>query len=131
MSEEEAARLLGLDTRSMPAWTQGLLITDGALVDNPIIFVSQGFTTLTGYASHLAMGRNARFLQGADTDRRTVMAVREAIRERRRFDGDILNYRKDGRPFWSRMAIGPLDTPGSQTLFIGLQFDVSQQHGAG
>ncbi|MFT3966701.1 MAG: PAS domain-containing protein [Sphingobium sp.] len=128
MSEEEAARLLGLDAGAMPRWTQGLIITDSVQVGNPVIFASRGFTILTGYDAAFALGRNPRFLQGADTDPRTVAAVREAVRDRQRFYGDILNYRRDGTSFWSRMSIGPLDTPRSQGLFIGLQFDVTDQY---
>ncbi|MET0360262.1 MAG: PAS domain-containing protein [Sphingobium sp.] len=114
----------------MPTWTQGLLITDSALVDNPIIFASRGFLTLTGYEEADIVGRNCRFLQGADTDRATVAAIREAVNERRRFDGEILNYRKDGRPFWNQLAIGPLTTETSDSLFVALQFDASARHPA-
>ncbi len=128
MSEEEAARILGLDITTLPSWTQGLLITDGARPDNPIIFASKGFLTLTGYGEGQVKGRNCRFLQGPGTDRRTVAAIREAVAARRRFDGDILNYRRDGRPFWNHLSIGPHTTETSDTLFVGLQFDVSLRH---
>lgn len=128
LSEEEAAHILGLDVAVMPAWTQGLLITDSAQPDNAIIFASRGFTTLTGYDASEIVGRNCRFLQGPGTDRRTVDAIREAVAARRRFDGDILNYRKDGRPFWNHLSIGPVTTETSETLLVGLQFDVSFRH---
>ncbi|HEX7821359.1 MAG TPA: PAS domain-containing protein [Sphingobium sp.] len=115
----------------MPAWTQGLLLTDSGQADNPVIFATRGFTTLTGYAAAEIVGRNCRFLQGPDTDRRTVAAIREAVAARRRFDGDILNYRKDGRPFWNHLSIGPVTTEASETLLVGLQFDVSFRHSEG
>lgn len=112
----------------MPGWTEGLLITDGAQPDNPIIFASRGFLLLTGYTVAEVIGRNCRFLQGQDTDPRTVIAIRAAIKTRRRFDGDILNYRKDGTAFWNNLAIGPHTTPQSDSLFVGLQFDASFRH---
>lgn len=128
ISEQEAARILGLDAIGVPAWTQGLLITDGARADNPIIFASKGFLTLTGYGEADVAGRNCRFLQGRDTDPRTVTAIREAVAARRRFDGEILNYRRNGQPFWNQLSIGPLTTDGSDSLFVGLQFDVTAKH---
>jgi len=128
MSEEEAARLLGLDKKNMPAWTQGLLITDGAQPDNPIIFASRGFALLTGYGAAETLGRNCRFLQGPESDWRTVAMIRDAVKARRRFDGDILNYRRDGSAFWNHLSIGPLETAERDDLFIGLQFDVSFRH---
>jgi PAS domain S-box-containing protein len=128
MSEEEAARLLGLESERVPNWTQGVLITDSRQVDNPIIFASDGFAILTGYAREEVLARNCRFLQGPGTDRGIVAAIRDAVRARRRFDGEILNYRKDGSPFWNRLSIGPLATAESDGLFVGLQFDVSSRH---
>lgn len=128
MTEQEAARLLGLDARTMPDWTQGLLLTDGDAVDNPIIFASRGFARLTGYRPVDVVGRNCRFLQGPETDRRTVAAIREAVAARRRFDGEILNYRKDGTAFWNNLSIGPLENADRPGLFVGLQFDVSFRH---
>ena len=42
---------------------QTFVITDPLLPDNPIVFASQGFLTLTGYSLDQVLGRNCRFLQ--------------------------------------------------------------------
>ena len=47
---------------------QSVVITDPALPDNPMIFVSDEFEKQTGYAPDETLGRNCRFLQGAGTD---------------------------------------------------------------
>jgi len=40
----------------------------------------------------------------------------------------LLNYRKDGTPFWNRLAISPvIDHGGRCTHFIGIQEDITQQ----
>jgi light-regulated signal transduction histidine kinase (bacteriophytochrome) len=55
-----------------------------------------------------------------------VAAVREAIAEGREVRITLLNYRKDGTPFWNDLAISPVrDAEGRITHFIGIQFDVS------
>lgn len=128
ISEEEAARLLGLDSSTMPAWTQGLILCDHDAGDDPIIFASKGFLLLTGYTQAEVIGRNCRLLQGPETDKRTVAAIRAAIGTGRRFDGELLNYRKDGSSFWNNLSIGPLASPERPGLFVGLQFDVSSRH---
>ena len=46
-----------------------MIITDPRLPDNPIVFVNDAFLRMTGYERGEIMGRNCRFLQGADTDR--------------------------------------------------------------
>ena len=46
--------------------------------------------------------------QGERTSRRSVMAVREAIREERSCQVSLLNYRKDGTPFWMLFHVSPV-----------------------
>ena len=41
--------MVGLTNLSFPSWTQGVLITDSHLPDNPIIYANAGFVKLTGY----------------------------------------------------------------------------------
>jgi PAS domain-containing protein len=55
---------------------QNFVITDPTLPDNPIVFASQGFLDLTGYALDQVLGRNCRFLQGPDTDPKAVEKIR-------------------------------------------------------
>ena len=60
---------------------QNFVITDPSLPDNPIVFASQGFLTLTGYALESVLGRNCRFLQGPRTDPRAGAKIRKAVDE--------------------------------------------------
>ncbi len=130
LTEDQAAALLGLSPSRFPAWTQGLTITDSSLVDNPIIYASPGFCTLTGYSAAEIIGRNCRFLQGPESNPRTLADLRRAVQARARFDHDVLNYRRDGTPFWNHLSIGPVITAESETLLVGLQFDVSFRYPA-
>lgn len=49
---------------AMRATRMPMIITDPMQPDNPIIFVNDAFSRLTGYARHEILGRNCRFLQG-------------------------------------------------------------------
>lgn len=104
----------------------GVVITDPNLPDNPIIFVNSGFTRTTGYSAEEVLGHNCRFLQGPDTDWHTVDQLRQAVAEGRPFTGVLLNYRKDGTPFWNELLINPVfDSRGTLLSFVGLQTDVT------
>jgi PAS domain S-box-containing protein len=101
---------------------QSVVITNPALADNPMIFVSDEFEVQTGYAPEEALGRNCRFLQGPDTDREAVQAIREAIETESPITVDILNYKKDGTKFWNRLRIRPLyDEDGKVMFYAGAQ----------
>jgi PAS domain S-box-containing protein len=106
-----------------------MLICDPRQVDMPIVLANQAFLDLTGYAAHEVLGRNCRLLQGPQTDRETVRALRAAIGETRQIEVEILNYRKDGSTFWNRINLSPVqDDNGELLYFFGSQVDVTQHH---
>jgi PAS domain S-box-containing protein len=105
-----------------------MIVTDPNQPDNPIAFANGAFCDLTGYAREDIYGRNCRFLQGALTDRDTVRQVREAVAAHRPFACEILNYRKDGTPFWNALFIGPVFDQGGKLLyFFASQLDVTRR----
>ena len=80
------------------------------------------FVRLTGYTFDDVIGRNCRFLQGKNTSKDTVDTIRKAIREGKGCQVQILNYHKNGTPFWNQLSIQPLcDTAGNITQFVGIQ----------
>ncbi len=106
----------------------GVLITDPHQPDNPITYANQAFSAITGYQPQDVIGSNCRFLQGPDTDPQVVAAMRQAIAERRVFRDVVLNYRRDGTPFWNDLTIGPVyDDNGELINFVGLQIDITER----
>jgi PAS domain S-box-containing protein len=100
-------------------------ITNPNLIDNPIIFCSDEFCTMTGYAKEEVLGRNCRFLQGPGTDRLAVQELRKNIVNGNHCVSCLLNYRKDGSSFWNYLSISPLkDRNGSIIMFVGVQYMV-------
>jgi PAS domain S-box-containing protein len=96
---------------------QSVVITNPALPDNPMIFVSDEFEVQTGYSPQEALGRNCRFLQGPETDQKAVDAIRRALETETPITVDILNYRKDGTKFWNRLRIRPLYGDDGKVMF--------------
>lgn len=103
-----------------------MLITDPRQPDNPIVFLNDAFTRLTGYTRDDSLGQNCRFLQGQGTNPDDVTRIRNAIARREPIEIDLLNYRKDGTSFWNRLLISPVfDNKGELSYFFASQFDVS------
>ena len=123
-----AQETLHLRDRAIQAVSQGILITDASDPDNSIVFASKGFERITGYTAEEVLGINCRFLQGARTNPETVTQLRNAIRDCRKCDVEILNYRKDGTPFWNQLSISPVYSPeGKLSHFVGIQTDVTSR----
>ncbi|KGF81818.1 histidine kinase [Massilia sp. JS1662] len=105
-----------------------MVITDPRQPDNPIVFCNGAFLDLTQYKEEDVVGRNCRFLQGPQTDRRTVDELRTAIAEERAVAVDILNYKADGTPFWNALFLGPIfDQDGQLLYFFASQMDISER----
>jgi len=108
-----------------------IILTDPRQADNPIVFTNNAFLDLTGYDLEEVLGRNCRLLQGAQTDRAVVDQLRTAIAERRAVSVELLNYRRDGSPFWNGVFIGPVyDEAGELLFFFASQLDVSPRREA-
>lgn len=104
----------------------GIVITDPHQWDNPIIFTNPGFSQMTGYSPEEVLGKNCRFLQGERTDPQTIAELKAAVEKGEFCTVDILNYRKNGEPFWNQLTIDPIvDETGQITHFMGFQRDIT------
>ena len=105
-----------------------MILTDPRKPDNPIVFANNAFFDLTGYTEEEIVGRNCRFLQGAKTDPDHVSELREAVEAKRAVSVEILNYKRDGTPFWNAVYIAPVFGPGDELLyFFASQLDITRR----
>lgn len=109
--------------QALDAVSEGSLITDA---DKRIIYANAAIRTITGYSEEELLGKNCNMLQGPETDVDTIQLMRDSFAAGITFQGDILNYRKDGAPFWNSLTITPLkDESGEVTHFVSVQRDIS------
>ncbi|XP_028944290.1 phototropin-1 [Malus domestica] len=112
---------------ALSTFQQTFVVSDATKPDYPILYASAGFFKMTGYTSKEVIGRNCRFLQGAGTDPQDVAQIREALQGNKSYCGRLLNYKKDGTPFWNLLTIAPIkDESGKVLKFIGMQVEVSK-----
>jgi diguanylate cyclase (GGDEF)-like protein/PAS domain S-box-containing protein len=123
-------------TNDGPAFAEVLLAARTATADIAVItdaeqsitYVSDSFTAMTGYEPADLLGRNCRVLQGPGTDPGTTQQMRELLASEQVFEGQILNYRKDGSVFWAALRIVPIRV-GSETVthYVSVQRDISNR----
>nr|AML78014.1 putative LOV domain-containing protein [Hypecoum procumbens] len=110
----------------------GLVVTDSLEPDHPIIYCNTGFEMVTGYRAEEVLGRNCRFLQcrGPFAKRRhplvdsaVVSEITRCLEDGVEFQGDLLNFRKDGSPLMNRLRLTPIyGDDDTITHVIGIQF---------
>lgn len=108
-----------------------VIITEAGPFNEPgprIVFVNDAFESRTGYGRDEVLGRSPRFLQGPQTQRDRLDLVRSALEEWRPVRVDLINYRKDGEPYWVDLDISPVwDKTRKLTHWVAVGRDVTER----
>lgn len=113
-------------TQILDACVNGVTLSDPDLPDCPLVYVNRVFQEMSGYSQDEMIGRNCRFLQGADHDQPELDTLRAAIREHQACTVTLRNYRKNGELFLNRLSIRPLvDRDNRVIYYLGIQYDLS------
>nr|AML77269.1 putative LOV domain-containing protein [Francoa appendiculata] len=127
MSEKGFPRVSEDLRDALSTFQQTFVVSDATKPGYPIMYASAGFFKMTGYTAKEVIGRNCRFMQGSGTDPEDVAKIREALQAGTSYCGRLLNYKKDGTPFWNLLTIAPIkDETGKVLKFIGMQVEVSK-----
>lgn len=105
-------------------------------IDNAVIitdhnglieWVNRGFEKITGYTLDEVSGKKpGHILQGPDTDPATIELLRKNINAGKSIQTEILNYHKNGAPYWLDLLIQPvLNDEGEIKEFIAVESDIS------
>lgn len=103
-----------------------VIITDAG---GKVLWVNEGFTIISGYTLEEVKGKKpGHILQGPDTDPQTVQRIREAINNKQSFKERILNYHKNGKPYWIQIHVTPVFNDKQQlTHFIAFELDITNE----
>ena len=115
-------------TQILDSCVNGVTLTDPDLPDSPIVYANRAFENITLYSQAEIVGRNCRFLQGADRDQPQLDRLRAAIRDHKSVEVVLRNYRKTGELFHNRLVVKPLLGPlGEVIYYLGVQYDITKQ----
>lgn len=114
--------------RGIETSPESITIADMRHPGEPLIYVNEAFTTMTGYEPHEVIGHNCRFLQGKDTLHEDVQKIRDAIKKKQSVVVELKNYRKDGTAFVNRLSLVPIMAEaGVLTHYLGIQSDITEE----
>lgn len=104
----------------------GVVITDK---NQRIEWVNEAFERISGYNLEEIKGRKpGEFLQGKATDPAQVAYMRSQIRKRITFETELINYNKNGEPYWTHLQVQPIfDEQGILQQFFSIQTDITTQ----
>lgn len=106
--------------------------SDAVVITNSegqIIWINYAFTEITGYTLQEALGKTpGNLLHGPETSPETRARLHFAIHNFQPIREIILNYNKEGKPYWADLTINPIfDEEGKCCNFIGIHKNVTEQ----
>jgi PAS domain S-box-containing protein len=101
------ARVLGMiQERAQEVTLAGLVVCN---LDGLVQWINPAFIEMCGYSLEELHGKRlGPILQGEKTDRTTAARMRRAVHEHRPCQETILNYSKNGEPYWVQIAMTPI-----------------------
>ncbi|MES2402158.1 MAG: EAL domain-containing protein [Pseudomonadota bacterium] len=132
-SRRSQEQLLLLET-SISRLNDIVIITEAGPIDSPgprIVFVNDAFERHTGYSREEALGKTPRILQGKQTQRVQLDRIRTAMKYSQPVRAELINYRKNGQPFWMELEIAPVDYFNrGLTHWVSVARDVTERKAA-
>ena len=118
--------LLRIQGAALEAVANAIVITDQ---DGIIQWANPAFTTLTGYTSKEAIGKNPRELVRSGKQPRSFYTTMwDTILSGQTWRGELINRRKDGSHYIEEMTLTPLlDKQGELVQFIAIKQDISER----
>jgi PAS domain S-box-containing protein len=112
-----------------------MIITEARPFASPgprIIFANNAVTRMTGYTHDELIGATPHIFHGPLTDRDALDRIRDALEQYRPITEELINYRKDGSPFFLQLQLVPVAEVQGQWFshFIGIQRDITLQRQA-
>lgn len=105
---------------------EGFVMTD---TRGLIRWVNSEFTSMCGYELEELKGKKpGHILQGPATDPATVAKMRSAFHQLRSVNVEMLNYHKNGNPYWVSITMSPvMDEFGEARCFVAIEREIADR----
>lgn len=121
----------GIFVQAVRVTRMPMLVTDATLPSNPIVFANDAFVRLSGYGVDELVGQDPHFMNGDETDPEAIRRYQAAIKGGRDETLEIMQYRKDGKPFRAMLFASPLDDgQGRVTNHFLSYLDITRRYDA-
>lgn len=112
----------------LEAAVESILVT-AADLDPPgptVVYVNPAFELMTGWSKGEIVGQSPRVLQGSSTDLSVFGDLKRRLLRGETWEGQAINYRKDGQEFVMEWSIAPIRDDRSVIYqYIAVQRDVT------
>ncbi|XP_078350361.1 voltage-gated delayed rectifier potassium channel KCNH5-like isoform X3 [Oculina patagonica] len=105
------------------------VLGNAQILENPIVYSSDGFCKFTGFTRAEVMKKNCdcSFLFGQQTDPETVRELHNALQAKTAIQKEFIAYKKDGTPMWVLFHLGPIkNEKGEVMLFLVTLKDITE-----
>ncbi|CZG71518.1 TPA: diguanylate cyclase [Legionella pneumophila] len=100
-----------------------VIITKAEPLDAPngpeVVWVNKAFEKISKYKANEIIGQTPRILQGKETNQNTLKMIREAMKAQTSINVELLNYTKDGTPYWINFSIVYLRDGQGNLCYLG------------
>jgi PAS domain S-box-containing protein len=111
--------------RALEASPATIVITDAA---GTIQYVNPKFTSVTGYSSKEAIGKNPRLLKSGKTDAKVYDDMWRTLSSGKDWKGCFINRKKNGEIYYESATIAPVKNhKGEVTNYIAIKEDVIEK----
>ncbi|WP_421753574.1 PAS domain S-box protein [Croceimicrobium sp.] len=129
--KEREGQLLLLESTVTNA-NEGILITNAEDLNGQgpsIIYANKAFERTSGYSMEELIGKSPSILYGPETNTTEVQKLRNALRQKKAVETEMINYTKDGSPYYINISVVPVQNDqGKVTHFVALGRDTTEEH---
>lgn len=106
----------------------GIIISkyvEGSLIQ---MYANKAAKSITGFLDEELIGEKSTLLDGPQTDKLELQKIRKSMERGQVYKGELIQYKKNRRPFWANMTISPVfDENGIKSQFVTVIQDITEQ----
>jgi two-component system, cell cycle sensor histidine kinase and response regulator CckA len=118
-------RQLSVLVRGIEQSPASVVVTD---TEGRIEFVNPKFCEITGYSAEEVYGQNPRILKSGANPEFIYSDLWATISQGRKWQGEMINRRRDGSLFWEQASISPVkNARGEVTHYVAVKEDITER----